>query len=433
MQKYDVSIIVPVYNREEIIKPCIESINSQTYDKSKWEVIFIDDASTDNSIDTIETLIDKSINYRILRRPVGSGNASAPRNEGIKASLSKYVFFLDSDDYVDHQLLENGMAMALRNDSDIVYVKMKGIGRNTAVRPFKIKFVDNADVQKNHLIRFLSIFKFYKVDLLIKNSIFFPPNVSVAEDQIFTVDALVKSDIVSIVADKDYYFLQGHGNDHLSKKRVPLENFFRVIEYSLSSIYFSNLDFDKKSKFYNAWIIRAVERFVGLCKTRKIDNKENIEMFKLSSSYFNIKRELFDLSQIYDNEKVLTLLFLAGDFKEFYKMATESKILQSIESAIKKKFNKVPVFNKSWVYKNKVVVLDFIIGNNKIAFDLEVDEKKKSLKVWMFSRNQPDSLNHLHEKVIKVEKNKLLIFDGVLNSQNKAIDDIREYLNKIRS
>ena len=116
MEKYDVSIIVPVYNRENLIKPCIESINSQTYDKSKWEVIFVDDASKDKTIETIETLIDKHINYRILKRPVGSGNASAPRNEGIKASLGKYVFFLDSDDYVDSQLLENGMAMALKND-----------------------------------------------------------------------------------------------------------------------------------------------------------------------------------------------------------------------------------------------------------------------------------------------------------------------------
>ena len=148
MEQYDVSIIVPVYNREEIIKPCIESINSQTYDKSKWEVIFVDDASTDNSINTIESLIDKSINYRILKRPIGSGNASAPRNEGIKASSSKYVFFLDSDDYIDSELLENGMAMALKNDSDIVYVKLGG-PRGTNKRAFRKAFVDDADIYRS--------------------------------------------------------------------------------------------------------------------------------------------------------------------------------------------------------------------------------------------------------------------------------------------
>lgn len=431
MESYDVSIVVPVYNRVEIIKPCIDSINAQTYDKSKWEVIFVDDASTDNSISVIESLIDSNINYRVLRRPVGSGNASAPRNEGIKASTAEYVFFLDSDDYVDSQLLENGMAMALKNNSDIVYVKMKGIGRNTSVRPFKIKFVDDADVLKNHLVRFLSIFKFYRVDLLKKNSIFFPSNISVAEDQVFSIDALVKSDKVSILADKEYYFLQSHGNDHLSKKKVPLENFFRVLEYSLSTIYFSDLNVGKESKLYNAWLIRAVERFISLCKSRKIDNKDSIKMFQLSSKYFNIKKELFDLSQIYENEKVLTLLFLAGDFKEFHKLANESKLLQSIEKDIKNNFAKEAAFSRSWVFKNKTVVIDFIISDNKIAFDLEVNEKKKVIKVWLFSRNLKDSLSALNKSSIEIDGQKLLIFDGKLEDQNKIIELIKIYLNKI--
>lgn len=66
--KYDVSIIVPVYNRENLIKPCIDSINAQTLDKSRWEVIFVDDASTDGSVEVIEKLINENINYRIIKR-----------------------------------------------------------------------------------------------------------------------------------------------------------------------------------------------------------------------------------------------------------------------------------------------------------------------------------------------------------------------------
>ncbi|ELE4958337.1 glycosyltransferase, partial [Campylobacter coli] len=60
--KYDISIIVPVYNRENLIKPCINSINAQTLDKSRWEVIFVDDASTDGSVEVIEKLINENIN-----------------------------------------------------------------------------------------------------------------------------------------------------------------------------------------------------------------------------------------------------------------------------------------------------------------------------------------------------------------------------------
>ncbi len=431
MQKYDVSIIVPVYNRAEIIKPCIESINSQTYDKSKWEVIFVDDASTDDSINTIDSLIDKSINYKIIKRTVGSGNASAPRNEGIKASLAKYVFFLDSDDYVDSQLLENGMAMALRNDSDIVYVKMEGIGRNTPVRPFKNKFVDNAGVSKNHLLRFLAVFKFFRVKLLKDYNIFFMPNIPVAEDQVFTIDALVKSNVVSIVADKNYYFAQSHESEHLSKRKVPLENFFRIIEYALSTIYFSNLSLDKKSEFYNAWLIRAVERLVGLCKKIKFNDKEVVNMFQLSSRYFNINKELFDLSQIYENEKLLTLLFLAGDFAEFHKLANESKTLKAIQKDIQKEFESDTGFSRAWIYKNQVTVLDFTLNNNKIAFDLEVNEKKNTLQVWMLSRNNPSSLEVLRSNAIEVVKHRFLIFNGKINARKEAMLVIKYSLNRV--
>lgn len=343
-------------------------------------MIFVDDASKDKTIETIETLIDKNINYRILKRPIGSGNASAPRNEGIKASLAKYIFFLDSDDYVDSQLLENGMAMALKNDSDMVYVKVKAEGRITPQRTFKIDFVDNADILKNHLVRFLSIFKFYKLSLLKEHNILFLPTISVAEDQIFTIDALVKSNVISIIANKVYYFLMAHEGEHLSKKKVPIENFFKVLEYSLSSIYFSNENIDKKSKLYNAWIIRAIERFRDLCKRRKIDNSYLINMFQLASGYFNIQKELFDLSQIYENEKILTLLFMSGDFKEFHKISNESKVLKALQKTLQKEFTHETGFSKAWLFGNKVAVLDFNLSNNKIAFDIEVDEKEKIIK-----------------------------------------------------
>ena len=426
MQKYDVSIIVPVYNRAEIIKPCINSINSQTYDKSKWEVIFIDDASTDSTVDTIDASIDKNINYRILRRPVGSGNASAPRNEGIKASRGKYIFFLDSDDYVDHQLLENGMAMALKNDSDIVYVKLGG-PRGTNKRSFRREFVDSADILDHHLMRSLRIFKFHKVSMLKNNKILFNPNIDVFEDMLFSCVCLSLSEKNSILADKEYYFLESHDEGHLSHVKMNLSSVMDMFLSGLNSIALSkNLN---KSKLYNAWTIKIVERFKVICNRRSIDDKEVRKLFNLTSSNFNIYKDLFDLSQIYENEKLLTLLFLAGDFKEFHKLANESKVLKSIQKDIQEEFEKKSGFSRAWIFKNKVIVLDFTLEANKIAFDLIVDEKKKSIKVWIFSRNQPSSLKCLNKNAIKVEENKLFIFDGNLDNQKEIVDNIRIYLN----
>lgn len=429
MQKYDVTIIVPVYNRAKIIKPCINSINSQTYDKSKWEVIFIDDASTDNTIDTIDDSIDKNINYRILRRPVESGNASAPRNEGIKASRGKYVFFLDSDDYVDHQLLENGMTMALKNDSDIVYVKLGG-PRGTNKRSFRKEFVDSADILDHHLMRSLRIFKFHKVSMLKNNKILFNPNIDVFEDMLFSCVCLAVSEKNSILADKEYYFLESHDEGHLSHVKMNLPSVMDMFLSGLNSIALSeNLN---KSKLYNAWTIKIVERFKVICKRSSIDDKEVRKLFSLTSSNFNIYKELFDLSQIYENEKLLTLLFLADDFKEFHKISNESKVLKSIQKDIQEEFEKITDFRRAWIFKNKFVVLDFTLEANKIAFDLIIDEKKKSIKVWMFSRNQPRSLKFLSEDAIRIEGNKLFIFDGNFDDQKEIIDKIKIYLNFLR-
>lgn len=435
MEKYDVSIIVPVYNREEIIKPCIESINAQTYDKSKWEVIFVDDGSTDDSIDTIEALIDKSINYRVLKRPIGSGNASAPRNEGIKASLGKYVFFLDSDDYVDLHLLENGMEMALRNDSDMVYVKMKGIGRKPPIRSFKVDFVDNADVLKNHLVRSLNPLKFIKLDLLNRHNILFIQSIDKGEDQVFIMHALTKAENISILSDKFYYMAIGHEGEHLSRKLTSVESFYQTIYMPLSYIYVmsDNKDYDKKKKLYNAWLVRSVERIRNLTKKTKTDDEYFKAMFQFASSYFNIQKELFDLSQIYENEKILTLLFLSGDFSGFHEIANESKTLQSLERVLKKNFQDEVGFVKCWIFKNRVTVLDFAINDNKIAFDFQVNEKEKDIKIWLLSRSKADSLNFLSESAIKIEGKKLLIFEGKMEEKNKMIDIIQIYLNKIAS
>ena len=333
MEKYDVSIIVPVYNRENLIKPCIKSINAQTYDKSKWEVIFVDDASTDKSIEIIESLIDENINYRILKRPVASGNASAPRNEGIKASSSEYVFFLDSDDYVDSQLLENGMAIALKNNSDMVYVKLGG-DRGTNKRSFRKEFVDEADIFKHHVMRSLRIFKFHKSSMIKNNKILFNPAIDVYEDMLFSCMSISYSNKISILADKEYYFLLAHNEAHLSHVKKDLTTVANMFLAGLNGILLSNNK--EKSKLYNAWLIKAVEYLKTLCRKINAEDGEILRVFNIISSYFNLYKELFHLSQIYENEKLLTLLFLAGDFKEFHKISNESKLIKKLQETLQK-------------------------------------------------------------------------------------------------
>ena len=101
MKKDLVSIIIPVYNAEKFIKETIDSVLDQTYDN--FELILVNDCSTDKSSDIIKEYKDKRV--KLLNNKVNS-KAAVSRNNGIKKAKGKYICFLDADDKWDKEKLE---------------------------------------------------------------------------------------------------------------------------------------------------------------------------------------------------------------------------------------------------------------------------------------------------------------------------------------
>ena len=91
-----ISIIVPCYNSERYIVQSIESVIMQTF--QQWEMIIVDDCSTDNSADIIKKYEAKDFRIRYLKTNEPSGSPSIPRNIGIREARGRYIAFLDSDD-----------------------------------------------------------------------------------------------------------------------------------------------------------------------------------------------------------------------------------------------------------------------------------------------------------------------------------------------
>ncbi|MBQ6589111.1 MAG: glycosyltransferase family 2 protein [Butyrivibrio sp.] len=103
-----VSIIVPVYNAAKYIEKTITMVSEQTY--KDWELILVDDASTDGSADLIEDIIaSQGKRIRLIRKSVNEG-AAAARNSGIDASAGRYIAFLDADDVWRPEKLEKQIA-----------------------------------------------------------------------------------------------------------------------------------------------------------------------------------------------------------------------------------------------------------------------------------------------------------------------------------
>lgn len=118
-----ISVIVPVYNAAAYIERCVKSIQNQTY--THFELILVNDGSTDNSLEICKTLASQDERVVVLDRP--NGGASAARNLGLAHMHGQYVMFADSDDYVSPSYLENLHRAAKQGHYDIVQCNLESI------------------------------------------------------------------------------------------------------------------------------------------------------------------------------------------------------------------------------------------------------------------------------------------------------------------
>ena len=119
------SVIVPVYNAEKYITHCIQSLLKQTY--RNFELILVNDGSEDSSLELCRTFEKRDNRIKVYDRE--NGGASAARNTGLEKIRGKYVIFVDSDDYVSKNYLENLYLAAKLGEYDIVQCDLKSTDR----------------------------------------------------------------------------------------------------------------------------------------------------------------------------------------------------------------------------------------------------------------------------------------------------------------
>lgn len=110
----DLSVIVPVYNVERYLENCIESIFDQDLDVTQFEVLLINDGSTDSSYSICQRLAKKHPNIRLFSHE--NVGLSATRNRGIDQAQGKYIYFIDSDDFLKSHFLNQFLTIALQED-----------------------------------------------------------------------------------------------------------------------------------------------------------------------------------------------------------------------------------------------------------------------------------------------------------------------------
>ena len=185
--KSDISIIVPIYNAEDYVENCINSLINQT--KTEIEIILINDGSTDSTDGIIRKYSDKRIKY-FSNKNQGIGKT---RNFGISKATSNYIMFCDSDDYYEPNMCEIMYDTAKKEDLDLVICDFYREYENGKVEPEHLPTFKYTNLEEMpSLIRTINLApwnKLYKKSLLIDNNIYFEENLKY-EDTPFVAKAI---------------------------------------------------------------------------------------------------------------------------------------------------------------------------------------------------------------------------------------------------
>ena len=221
-----ISIIIPVYNAEKYLKRCIESIYKQTY--KNFEIIVVDDGSTDNT-NSIYNVYKTRNNFKIISQS-NSGPSSA-RNNGIENSKGDFIFFLDSDDYLEENCLkglvenfESNILVGLKHQ--IVYnnkVTKKKCQDKYDIRSFQKSIIDGE--QLGVVWGFL-----FESKIIFNNNMRFDVNTSLSEDTIFLFEYLKEVKGIKFINEFYNYY---QTNNSITKSK----NIDRIISNILNSFY----------------------------------------------------------------------------------------------------------------------------------------------------------------------------------------------------
>lgn len=280
-----ISIIVPVYNIEERLEKCLNSLENQTL--KGIEVILINDGSTDKSLEIIEKHMKKFNIYKLINRE--NRGISASRNEGIKLASGKYIGFVDSDDYVEVDMFETMYNKIESQKSDIVVCGIKEVDNNDNVlRYCNFDNVNITSLQSNpklaHQIDYGPCNKIFKLNLF--DGITFPLNTKY-EDLSTILKVYKKANKVDYV-DKCLYNYYINVNGETKKIDNRVYDIFKILDDILIS--FKNEE-KKLQKEINYLCISKLMDYSEIIASTKNKNLA-IDFYLDSTKYLNknIKR-----------------------------------------------------------------------------------------------------------------------------------------------
>ena len=302
-----VSIIIPVYNAENTIERCINTLISQTY--SNIEIIIINDGSTDNSENLINQYVQKDNRIKLIN--IKNNGVSNARNTGINYSKGKYIMFVDADDYISSKMIE--VLVTARNEHETFvicnyYMLEKDLGNveqdnveniNTEMIDIREKFYSL--YHEKNIIK-TPWGKLYDANIIKDNNLAFNIQISLGEDFIFNLEYMRFVKKICYVDSKLYYY-------------------FRSNNMSLSQKYYPNMmEIQLKIK----------ENLLKFIEDEKCNEKEKVYIKALKNLLSELTNEFHGTGNLFSKYKRAKKVFKNDELQEFAKMLHKENLINII-------------------------------------------------------------------------------------------------------
>lgn len=298
-----ISVIIPVYNVEEYLHVCINSVLMQTY--SDFEIICIDDASTDSSIEILNYFSNKDSRVKVIRNEKNSGMGHS-RNIGMDAAEGKYILFLDSDDWLSLNALEKLVEKSEEANLDVLMFKAIAYYQNNEnfgmreyfdmeiMEKYDNKIFNHWDLDKTQFFKIPIVVwnKLYLKSFLDENRIRFCDENYIQEDNPFSCEVLINAQRISFI--NEYFY---------NRRRRPNSVMTLNNERLLDNIHISYLILDvflkdkKIYEYYKKEVLTFIFKSALSVKYQQIEDKYKEEFFKQAQGVirdFIIKYKLYN-------------------------------------------------------------------------------------------------------------------------------------------
>ncbi len=233
----ELSVVIPVYNGGEFFRATIDSLLAQTLDRSRFEIVVVDDGSSDGSAEYCDQLAADHPGFVRAYHQENSGSPAGPRNTGARLARGEYVFFVDADDLVPADSFEHMLEHAREKRFDIGLFKVDASSWNQTYGGLFDYPQDNCTVFNSRIMNSLGPYKLFRRSIIVDNDITFPEGI-LYEDLPFVLECYLHASSISIITDRVYYtycarddggsISQGVGAKRLDEQVEGVAHYFKV-------------------------------------------------------------------------------------------------------------------------------------------------------------------------------------------------------------